>query len=218
VDENKFKMLKRVSYRILKTCRTCIYSHFAPATEWGTCSLWHYHHLKHDEVRDLSIHICGGCPSWKMDKTGLLGGFAELLINDVTPTMLGSVDPGLEKKLRAEWEASGDLVYCEHCGKQVIVGMDHDCTCTRCGGAGEKPLPCPVCGKIKEGLIMIGHGSKAHKLKRAVLKELRELLATQPATRAAILGMFNEYTDHMEKVVTRLENPPRRKWQPEAPI
>ena len=65
---------------------------------------------------------------------------------------------------------------------------------------------------------MIGRNSKAHKLKRVVLKELRELLATQPATRAAIIGVFNEYTDHIEKVVTRLKNPPRRRWQLEKPI
>ena len=151
MDENKLKKLKQVNYRILKTCRTCLHGRFAPAAEWGTCISWHYHHKKHGDMRDLSIHVCGGCPCWEVDmaKMGLLGKFAALLIEDGVPLALGAgADPRVEKKLRAEWAASGDLFYCKRCGKQVIVGTDHDCKCTRCGGAGEKPLPCPVCEKV----------------------------------------------------------------------
>lgn len=83
MDLNKLAELRRIGYKIPKTCRFCKHSRFAIASEWGTCDVHTYEHLKHtDAVRQLSIYKDGAC-SDKFEMTeqaaDLLGAWHEFL-------------------------------------------------------------------------------------------------------------------------------------------
>ncbi len=166
MDANKLKMLKRVSYRILKTCRTCLHGRFAPGSEWGTCCSWYYHHRKHDEVRALSIHICGGCPSWEIDeaKMGLLGGFRELLIDDGVSKSLPIGIPDPHVNMDFDLCECGDYRYqhrdnsvCQQfklairCGQGMMYESNGTWECGTCGYKGptmEHECRCIMCGGV----------------------------------------------------------------------
>ena len=82
MDQNKLAELRRIGYRIPKTCGLCVHGAF-PNNEWGTCSVRTYDHLKHsDAKRQLSVVKSGSCPDkFEVDelKAAHLGAFREFL-------------------------------------------------------------------------------------------------------------------------------------------
>jgi hypothetical protein len=86
VDANKLVKLKVIGYQVRQTCGNCVHSFFPSRnTDWGTCSLYQYDHLKHsDQKRQLSIHRSGRCKDgYSKSPTATselnLGGFAGLV-------------------------------------------------------------------------------------------------------------------------------------------
>jgi len=61
MDNNKLSTLHSIGYKILECCGTCENSNFDSGREFGTCSKYTYSHLKHQNQRQLSIHIFGSC-------------------------------------------------------------------------------------------------------------------------------------------------------------
>jgi hypothetical protein len=61
MDANKKKKLEDIGYRVLNTCSLCRHSVFSFGSDFGECSQFEYHHLKHDDKRQLSIHRSGSC-------------------------------------------------------------------------------------------------------------------------------------------------------------
>lgn len=81
MDKNKLKKLHEIGYTILPTCGRCANRNFPdPRSDFGTCSLYDYNHLKHsDNPRKLSIHRSGSCKDgFKADCPGRLGAWEEL--------------------------------------------------------------------------------------------------------------------------------------------
>jgi hypothetical protein len=82
MDPNKLVELRRIGFKIRKTCKMCKHGTFFNGSEWGTCAVRTYEHLKHsDAKRHLSVHFAGSCPdlfelSFQVE---LLGAFAEFL-------------------------------------------------------------------------------------------------------------------------------------------
>jgi len=69
MDTNKLIKLKEINYKILKTCAWCTSvtlsnSKNGPAG-WATCQKYKYLHLKHNTMRETSVHVSGVCPQWK---------------------------------------------------------------------------------------------------------------------------------------------------------
>lgn len=82
MDKNKLKVLQDIEYQVKRTCGTCINASIKPATDWGTCKIWTYEHLKHTEERSqLSINRYGQCSSHEapFSMSVHLGGFIEFL-------------------------------------------------------------------------------------------------------------------------------------------
>ena len=82
MDLNKLKVLRELNYAINKVCSLCKHSNFHPNTNWGSCNLHEYEHLKHTgPARNLSIHKAGSCSSFEAneDELALLGAFEEFL-------------------------------------------------------------------------------------------------------------------------------------------
>ena len=79
MDENKLEILKRIGYKVNKTCGFCIHGTFWDS-EWGTCKIHTYNHLKHTaKTRQLSITIFGSCSKHEIDPDNMLGRFDEFL-------------------------------------------------------------------------------------------------------------------------------------------
>lgn len=57
MDANKAQVLRVIDYILHKTCRRCKFASIAKGSEWGTCSLYSYHHIKHNKLMQLSIGI-----------------------------------------------------------------------------------------------------------------------------------------------------------------
>ena len=64
MDENKTGKLREIEYTIRKTCNNCRYSFFI-GDNWGVCKKHTYYHLKHKEIRKLSINRYGYCKDWE---------------------------------------------------------------------------------------------------------------------------------------------------------
>ena len=67
-DANKFAKLRQIGYTIRPTCGLCKHGSFAGPSDWGTCLLHRYEHLKHENPkggRGVSICQHGCCPSWE---------------------------------------------------------------------------------------------------------------------------------------------------------
>ena len=66
MDDNKLKVLRDVGYTIPKVCGLCKYANISwgGSPLWGTCDIVTYQHIKHNEVRELSISEYGSCPKW----------------------------------------------------------------------------------------------------------------------------------------------------------
>lgn len=82
MDANKRKLLDQVGYEVRACCGTCRHARVSQGSEWGTCSIHSYDHVKHTgPARALSISIFGGCPQHAIsaEATASLGRFAELL-------------------------------------------------------------------------------------------------------------------------------------------
>ena len=83
MDANKRDELVRIGYSIPATCNFCEHGQFqSPGTDWGTCAVNVYTHLKHTgPARQLSIFRAGACPKFKADegKLVVLGKFREFL-------------------------------------------------------------------------------------------------------------------------------------------
>ena len=60
MDTNKLVKLKKVNYSFKPVCFLCNYGLFYNS-DWGTCQLHTYDHIKHGNKRQMSIHKCGGC-------------------------------------------------------------------------------------------------------------------------------------------------------------
>ena len=80
MDANKRLRLVEIGYRILPTCATCKYGQFH-MDEWGTCGAYNYIHLKHGDLRELSINKSGTCPQHRFDESELrnLHAFEEFI-------------------------------------------------------------------------------------------------------------------------------------------
>lgn len=86
-DENKFRKLREIGYRIPVTCALCIHfeTPIGPVVgRWGTCRKHRYRHKKHDspdEGRGVSCIAGGSCPDAELDesKVVLLGAHREFL-------------------------------------------------------------------------------------------------------------------------------------------
>ena len=69
MDANKLDKLRELGYKVKNTCGLCQHSNLARGSDWGTCELISYAHMKHSNSRrQLSIHRSGNCPNFKMDK------------------------------------------------------------------------------------------------------------------------------------------------------
>lgn len=83
MDDNKAKKLEEIGYKVRQTCGLCVHGGFpSPESDWGTCGLHDYSHLKHsDKLRQLSICKSGSCPNFIIDpdRKALLHGFVEFI-------------------------------------------------------------------------------------------------------------------------------------------
>lgn len=68
MDKNKLDKLKRVKYTVNKSCGTCKYSKFPEHGDFGECMMHDYRHLKHDELRNMSILVFGVCDDFEFDE------------------------------------------------------------------------------------------------------------------------------------------------------
>jgi len=69
MDANKLAKLQKIDYQVCKVCGLCLHSNF-PNSEWGTCGLHKYDHLKHSETtRELSIHKFGSCKHFELNES-----------------------------------------------------------------------------------------------------------------------------------------------------
>ncbi len=68
MDANKREVLVEIGYQ-LGACGVCAHSTFATdASDFGTCGLHKYAHLKHTgDFREVSVHRCGRCPMFQVD-------------------------------------------------------------------------------------------------------------------------------------------------------
>jgi hypothetical protein len=82
MDENKNQELIQIGYVIQSCCGTCLHGLFSN-TDWGTCQIRTYEHLKHTEAtRQLSVHQFGKCPDeYVVDpaKAAHLGAYRQFL-------------------------------------------------------------------------------------------------------------------------------------------
>lgn len=60
MDINKKKKLEAIGYHVNPCCGICEYA-ILSEDGWGTCELFNYFHLKHEETRQLSITQYGLC-------------------------------------------------------------------------------------------------------------------------------------------------------------
>jgi hypothetical protein len=80
MDRNKLKKLRSISYKIMAVCGICEHGNFENGKEFGTCNKHDYVHLKHKQIRQLSIHIYGVCEEgYKSNKGFELTKFSEEL-------------------------------------------------------------------------------------------------------------------------------------------
>ena len=83
MDKNKLGELRRIGYRIPKTCGLCKHGVFVGVNEWGGCAVRTYDHLKHsDSKRQLSIYKGGSCPDLfepSEQTPNILGAYHEFL-------------------------------------------------------------------------------------------------------------------------------------------
>lgn len=83
MDANKLAMLRDSGYRIPKSCSLCKHGVFVGPSEWGSCAVKAYEHLKHTgPKRQLSIYRGGACadkfePREQLD--AILGPYSEFL-------------------------------------------------------------------------------------------------------------------------------------------
>jgi len=83
-DANKFGLLRDIGYTIPVTCGLCKHRNFPTAgSDWGTCRIHLYNHLKHTgPKREMSIHRSGCCSKAVLDEAlrssfGAFGGMIE---------------------------------------------------------------------------------------------------------------------------------------------
>jgi hypothetical protein len=82
MDKNKLAELRRIDYRIPKTCGLCKHGVFVGINEWGGCAIQTYDHLKHSESkRQLSIFKGGSCTLFEeaTQAANVLGAYYEFL-------------------------------------------------------------------------------------------------------------------------------------------
>ena len=69
-DDNKFKKLREVGFRLMPICMFCVHGDFPSTSIWGKCKKHRYEHKKHDNPeggRGVSIIISGTCPDVRLD-------------------------------------------------------------------------------------------------------------------------------------------------------
>nr|MDO8111804.1 hypothetical protein [Candidatus Sigynarchaeota archaeon] len=74
MDENKRKVLLDIGYMIRQACWWCRHGRFTMlSSDWGTCKIHHYDHLKHTgDARELSICRQGWCSKFEEDQSALV--------------------------------------------------------------------------------------------------------------------------------------------------
>lgn len=66
MDANKVEKLKEIGYEIRPACGTCDWATFRDGSDFGSCGLHTYNHLKHDDDgMDLSVHLFGSCSEYE---------------------------------------------------------------------------------------------------------------------------------------------------------
>jgi hypothetical protein len=79
MDKNKLQVLRDIDYKINPCCGNCVHGDFGE-TNFGTCAIQSYFHLKHQRTHGLSIYRFGRCPKWERDPmSDNLEGFEEFL-------------------------------------------------------------------------------------------------------------------------------------------
>jgi len=77
VDENKAIRLRKLGYKLHKTCGRCKFGNLTKNTRWGSCKLHTYFHLKHQKEMPLSINASGVCDDFEVSPLDDIHGFAE---------------------------------------------------------------------------------------------------------------------------------------------
>lgn len=82
MDANKLTELRRIGYRIPKTCGLCRHGIFVGVHPFGGCAVRSYDHMKHTESkRRLSIFRGGSCNLFETgdQAASILGTYFEFL-------------------------------------------------------------------------------------------------------------------------------------------
>ena len=83
MDQNKQKKLREIAYVIPNACENCLHSIIKPGSDFGSCGLILFKHMKHSaSVRSLSIYRGGRCEEFytpSPDAERKLGAWAEFL-------------------------------------------------------------------------------------------------------------------------------------------
>jgi len=83
MDENKLKELNLIGYKVLNCCALCSFFEKGNVENsvFGTCSSNSYLHIKHNQVRKLSVSIFGYCTKFQLDKnkSNMLESFSRFM-------------------------------------------------------------------------------------------------------------------------------------------
>jgi len=81
MNEGKLPAYTRINFRIMKVCVLCLHRSFRPGKAWGVCKEHDYKHTRHDERRQLTIHVAGTCGDFKLDPDARLGQYGDHLLD-----------------------------------------------------------------------------------------------------------------------------------------
>lgn len=83
-DPEKLRTLRRVGFRLLRTCDSCTHARFQPGHDFGRCGRHTYTHGKHAGTQQMPAHRTGTCPDHDLDPRvpQRLGALAEFIEPD----------------------------------------------------------------------------------------------------------------------------------------
>lgn len=80
MDHNKLSVLVSIGYEINPCCGLCANGEFLnPNSDFGVCKANTYQHIKHGNIRDLSVHRFGRC---QVDNEFIENPFAVVRLDD----------------------------------------------------------------------------------------------------------------------------------------